>query len=114
VNIEHAVQKDWQDGHFFDTDPPPLPEGVASYADFFETNQDMKKLQEQYPKWFGTFPYAYMNGSFHLGHAFTISKVEFAAGFERMRGKRVLFPVGYHATGMPIKVRQVFDELLRC
>jgi leucyl-tRNA synthetase len=45
-----------------------------------------------------------MNGTFHLGHAFTISKIEFAAGFERMRGKRVLFPVGYHVTGMPIKV----------
>jgi leucyl-tRNA synthetase len=64
----------------------------------------MKDVQEKNPKWLGTFPYAYMNGSFHLGHAFTISKVEFAAGFERMRGKRVLFPVAYHATGMPIKV----------
>ena len=38
----------------------------------------------------------YMNGSLHLGHAFTISKIEFAAGFERMRGKRVLWPVGFH------------------
>jgi leucyl-tRNA synthetase len=110
VNIEQAVQKDWQEGHFFDADPPPLPEGVSSYAEFFETNQSMKKLQEEYPKWFGTFPYAYMNGSFHLGHAFTISKVEFAAGFERMRGKRVLFPVGYHATGMPIKVSHITYE----
>lgn len=64
----------------------------------------MEEVHEKNPKWFGTFPYAYMNGSLHLGHAFTISKVEFAAGFERMRGKRVLFPVGYHATGMPIKV----------
>lgn len=37
-----------------------------------------------------------MNGSLHLGHAFTISKIEFGAGFERMRGKKVLFPVGFH------------------
>jgi leucyl-tRNA synthetase len=57
----------------------------------------------RYPKFFGTFPYPYMNGSLHLGHAFTISKIEFAIGFERMRGKRALFPVGWHATGMPIK-----------
>lgn len=46
-----------------------------------------------------------MNGSLHLGHAFTISKIEFAAGYERMLGKRVLFPHGFHVTGMPIKVR---------
>lgn len=26
-------------------------------------------------KYFGTFPYPYMNGLLHLGHAFTISKV---------------------------------------
>jgi leucyl-tRNA synthetase len=64
----------------------------------------MAEVQARHPKWFGTFPYAYMNGAFHLGHAFTISKIEFAAGFERMRGKRVLFPLGYHVTGMPIKV----------
>jgi leucyl-tRNA synthetase len=62
-------------------------------------------MREKYPKWFGNFPYPYMNGSLHLGHAFTISKIEFAAGFERMLGKRVLFPHGFHCTGMPIKVR---------
>lgn len=71
----------------------------------------MEELQQKHPKWFGTFPYAYMNGSLHLGHAFTISKIEFAAGFERMRGKRVLFPVGFHATGMPIKSSA--DKLVR-
>ena len=44
-----------------------------------------------------------MNGTLHAGHSFTVSKVEFAAGFARMEGKRVLFPLGYHCTGMPIK-----------
>lgn len=44
-----------------------------------------------------------MNGSLHAGHAFTISKSEFAAGYARMLGKRTLFPLGYHCTGMPIK-----------
>ena len=46
-----------------------------------------------------------MNGSLHLGHAFTISKIEFAAGYQRLLGKRVLFPHGFHVTGLPIKVR---------
>lgn len=45
-----------------------------------------------------------MNGALHLGHAFTLSKIEFATGFERMLGKRALFPFGFHVTGMPIKV----------
>lgn len=44
-----------------------------------------------------------MNGNLHAGHGFTISKVEFTAGFERMLGKRVLFPLGFHVTGLPIK-----------
>ena len=39
----------------------------------------------------------YMNGSLHLGHGFTISKIEFLTGFERMRGKRALWPFGFHA-----------------
>ena len=32
-----------------------------------------------------------------------MSKIEFTAGFARMQGKRSLFPMGYHCTGMPIK-----------
>jgi len=44
-----------------------------------------------------------MNGSLHAGHSFTVSKVEFTAGFARLTGKRVLFPLGFHCTGMPIK-----------
>lgn len=44
-----------------------------------------------------------MNGSLHAGHSFTASKVEYATGFARMQGKRTLFPLGFHCTGMPIK-----------
>ena len=44
-----------------------------------------------------------MNGTLHAGHSFTASKVEFTAGFARMQGKRMLFPLGFHCTGMPIK-----------
>ena len=44
-----------------------------------------------------------MNGTLHAGHSFTASKVEFSAGFARMEGRRALFPLGFHCTGMPIK-----------
>lgn len=50
-----------------------------------------------------TFPFPYMNGRLHLGHTFTFSKVEFATGYERLKGRRSLFPFGLHCTGMPIK-----------
>lgn len=44
-----------------------------------------------------------MNGTLHVGHSFSVSKIEFTAGFARMQGKRTLFPMGFHCTGMPIK-----------
>lgn len=44
-----------------------------------------------------------MNGTLHIGHMFTVSKVEFTTGVARMQGKRSLFPMGFHCTGMPIK-----------
>lgn len=58
-------------------------------------------------KFFGNFPYPYMNGLLHLGHAFSLSKLEFAAAYHRMCGKKVLFPQGFHTTGMPIKVESL-------
>lgn len=44
-----------------------------------------------------------MNGTLHAGHSFSVSKIEFTAGWARMQGKRALFPMGFHCTGMPIK-----------
>lgn len=44
-----------------------------------------------------------MNGTPHLGHAFTVSKIEFVTRVARAQGKRTLYPQGYHATGMPIR-----------
>ncbi|CAF5129807.1 unnamed protein product [Rotaria sp. Silwood1] len=50
-----------------------------------------------------TFPYPYMNDRLHLGHAFSLSKCEFAVGYQRLRGKHCLFPFGFHCTGMSIR-----------
>lgn len=87
VAIEKAVQERWESEKEFETNPP------AAHSEEYALKE----------KFMVTFPYPYMNGKLHLGHSFSLSKAEFAAGFERMRGKRVLFPFGFHCTGMPIK-----------
>ena len=85
LEIQSARQKEWQDAKVFEVDAP----GDGG---------------NEGEKFFGNFPYPYMNGLLHLGHAFSLSKLEFKAAFERLRGKRVLFPQAFHCTGMPIKV----------
>lgn len=57
---------------------------------------------EQLPTMFITFPYAYMNGRLHLGHASTIQNADMQARFYKLCGYNVLFPFGYHGSGMPI------------
>jgi leucyl-tRNA synthetase len=49
-----------------------------------------------------TFPFPYMNGPLHIGHAFTSTRVDVYARFKRMQGYNVLFPWAWHWTGQPI------------
>jgi leucyl-tRNA synthetase len=95
---EKKQQERWENGKVFETDAP----------------EDASK-----PKYFVTFPYPYMNGQLHLGHLFTISKADFSSYYERMKGKKTIFPFAFHVTGMPIKViylsvyslHQIFNDL---
>ncbi|KAL6308866.1 leucine-tRNA ligase [Sparassis latifolia] len=102
VGLEKKYQEQWQEQRLFETNAPTLEETAGLSP---------AEIREKFPKWFGTFPFPYMNGSLHLGHAFTISKIEFAAGYHRMLGKRVLFPHAFHCTGMPIKAAS--DKIIR-
>ena len=67
------------------------------------------------PKYFLNFPYPYMNGRLHLGHAFSFTKAEFMARFQRLQGKNVLFPFAFHCTGMPIQAaaNKLRDEIAK-
>lgn len=76
--IEEKWQRKWAEEKIFEADP------------------------NDKPKIFVTFPYAYLNGPLHLGHAFTCLKVDIYARFKRMQGFNVLFPFAFHATGEPI------------
>jgi len=82
IEQEKRIQDRWEKEKIFEVDAPADP---------------------SIPKYFVTFPYPYMNGRLHLGHTFSLSKCEFAVGYQRMRGKKCLFPFGLHCTGMPIK-----------
>ncbi|XP_037070028.1 leucine--tRNA ligase, cytoplasmic-like isoform X2 [Pollicipes pollicipes] len=82
--IERDMQETWARDRVFEVDAP----------------QPSKSGDEKY---FVTFPYPYMNGRLHLGHTFSLTKCEFAVGYQRLQGKRCLFPFAFHCTGMPIK-----------
>jgi leucyl-tRNA synthetase len=62
----------------------------------FEVNPEEKK------KFFITFPFPYVDGPLHLGHTFTLTRLDVIARFKRMQGFNVLFPFAFHATGEPI------------
>ncbi|WFD44928.1 leucine--tRNA ligase [Malassezia psittaci] len=102
-SLELKYQAEWKDNHVFDVDSPTNNPDLEKMS--------VEEIREKYPKFFATIPYAYMNGSLHLGHAFTLSKAEFATGYERMCGKHALFPWAFHCTGMPI--RAAADKLIR-
>ncbi|NTV23293.1 MAG: leucine--tRNA ligase [Nanoarchaeota archaeon] len=53
-------------------------------------------------KFFGTFPYPYVNSYLHLGHFYTSMRLEALSRFKRMRGYNVLYAQGWHCTGSPI------------
>ena len=82
-SLESKYQQQWANEHVFEVDAP-----TRELVDM-----SPEELRAKYPKFFATIPYAYMNGSLHLGHAFTLSKVEFATGYERMR-QACAIPVG--------------------
>jgi leucyl-tRNA synthetase len=96
IAIEKKYQAQWKENKVFEVNAPSFEEAPQG-------SMTPDELREKYPKFFGTMAYPYMNGTLHAGHSFTASKVEFMAGFARMEGKRALFPLGFHCTGMPIK-----------
>ncbi|KAI7825735.1 leucine-tRNA ligase [Gamsiella multidivaricata] len=100
IEIEKQSQKVWEDHKAFEVDAPTI-----------EEHADITTIHEHHPKFLSTTAYPYMNGRLHLGHGFTYSKIEFATGYHRLQGKRALFPMGWHCTGMPI--RACADKLAR-
>jgi len=93
--IEEKWRREWEKAKIFEADPDPKRK-----------------------KCFVTFPYPYMNGPLHLGHAFTATRVDVYARYKRMRGFNTLFPWAWHWTGEPIigaalRIRSGDEEIIK-
>ncbi|EER18473.1 Leucyl-tRNA synthetase, putative [Perkinsus marinus ATCC 50983] len=83
VEYELTAQKKWEDAHVYERNAPEEGDGPEHFM--------------------VTFAIPYMNGMLHLGHAFSLTKAEFAVRYQSLKGKNALFPFGFHCTGMPIQ-----------
>ena len=77
--VEEKWLSKWEAAHVFEADPDPARQKVMV-----------------------TFPFPYMNGPLHVGHAFSASRVDAYARFKRMQGYNVLWPWAWHWTGQPL------------
>eukprot|EP00392_Amoebophrya_sp_AT5.2_P008071 g8090.t1 len=93
VELQKRAQEAWLHDAAYEVDAPRQG-AVAS--------DGRLKTSKEKGKWLTTFPYPYMNGRLHLGHAFSLTKAEFSSRFRALEGRKVLFPFGFHCTGMPI------------
>jgi leucyl-tRNA synthetase len=76
AKFEEEAHEKWT--HAFETDPSKLPKYYLNVA----------------------FPYP--SGAMHVGHGRTYIVPDVVARFWRMRGRQVLFPMGFHVTGAPV------------
>jgi leucyl-tRNA synthetase len=72
------------------------------YQTEWYSNNKFNAKVSNYNKFFVTFPYPYMNGRLHLGHAFTLLLADITCRYYELNGCNVLFPFGFHGSGMPI------------
>lgn len=77
--LEKKWQKKWAEAKIFESD-----------------------AQQGKKKFFCTFPYPYINAYPHIGHLYSIMRVEAFARYRKLLGYNILFPQGWHATGSPI------------
>ncbi len=59
-------------------------------------------------KWYMLFAYPTVSGTLHVGHARSYTLPDIIARYKRMKGFNVLFPLGFHATG--IDCQKILDK----
>ena len=84
-DLDVKWQKKWQENGVFE------PQAGAS-----------KSPQAKSEKFYITAAFPYPNSPQHIGHGRTYTTTDIYARYMRMRGRNVLFPMGFHVTGTPI------------
>ncbi len=87
--LDSKWQEKWRDARLFEAD---VPKGW----------KDSEPGEAARKKYFVTFPYPYVNGAPHIGHAYSFLRTDAFARYKRMCGYDVLWTQGFHATGEPI------------
>ncbi len=80
---QQAVEKKWQEKWKKDN--------------VFQMRADDKR-----PKYFGTVAYPYANSVLHIGHGRTNVTADIFLRYQRLLGKNVLFPMGFHISGTTV------------
>ncbi len=75
---------------------------AEKYSKEWEEKKVFETKKNEKQKYFITFPFPYLNGAPHIGHAYSSFRADVYAWYKRLKGYNVLFPQGFHATGEPI------------
>ena len=62
---------------------------------------DHARDDDERPAWYALTMFPYPSGDLHTGHWYAMAPSDAAARFQRMRGRNVLFPIGFDAFGLP-------------
>ena len=60
------------------------------------------KINEKQTKYLGNVAYPYANSVMHIGHGRTYTIADIYLRYQRLIGKNVLHPLGYHISGTPV------------
>ena len=80
----------------------PIPDYEIKWSKRYEESGVFQADPDRREKFFVTFPFPYMDGPLHVGHAYTVGRLDAMARYKRAKGYNVLFPWAWHWTGQPI------------
>jgi len=60
------------------------------------------KIDNKKEKYFATIAYPYANSVMHIGHGRTSTICDIYSRYQRVLGKNVMYPMGFHITGTPV------------
>ncbi len=75
---------------------------AEKYSKEWEEKKVFETKRKEQKKYFITFPFPYLNGAPHVGHAYSSFRADVYSWYKRLKEYNILFPQGFHATGEPI------------